>query len=199
MNKSLDNHYTEMGIEPIVYSDSNNLDPYQHTVVKYVTRWRAKGGLRDLKAAALILQKYINKEEALLEKPDGLHPNETVALNSILHQISLKTKVYKRIVTCGRGGMWAAAQLGYALGITDVVVLEHKYMTQYTDEDTLFVDDIADTGLTLQGIIVDSACLFVRHSTTVQPTYAGARLGHDEYIHLDKSQEYDKDNNAQNK
>lgn len=44
-------HYKDMPIQPMEYSMANSLDACQHTVVKYVTRFRVKGGLGDLMKA----------------------------------------------------------------------------------------------------------------------------------------------------
>lgn len=45
------NHYKEMGIQPIEYSMANKLDACQHSAIKYITRFRDKGGKEDLKKA----------------------------------------------------------------------------------------------------------------------------------------------------
>ena len=44
-------HYTDMAIQPLQFSMANKLDPMQHTIVKYVTRFRAKNGIEDLRKA----------------------------------------------------------------------------------------------------------------------------------------------------
>lgn len=44
-------HYTKYSIQPIEYSMANGLDACQHSIVKYVTRFRDKGGLEDLAKA----------------------------------------------------------------------------------------------------------------------------------------------------
>ena len=41
-------HYKSMKIQPMEYSMANNLDPCQHTIIKYVSRFRSKNGLEDL-------------------------------------------------------------------------------------------------------------------------------------------------------
>lgn len=56
-------HYAALKIEPFEYSMANNLDAMQHTIVKYVTRFRDKGGIRDLQAAKLTIDKLIEWEE----------------------------------------------------------------------------------------------------------------------------------------
>lgn len=59
---AIDAHYTKHAIEPMEYSMANKLDAMQHTVVKYVTRFRDKHGKRDLLAARHILDKLIARE-----------------------------------------------------------------------------------------------------------------------------------------
>lgn len=66
-NKEIDKHYKQLTIQPFEYSYKNKLDALQHTIIKYVTRFRDKGGLRDLQAAkqtidTLISFEYIDKK-----------------------------------------------------------------------------------------------------------------------------------------
>lgn len=44
-------HYTKQGIQPYEYTLANGLGGLEHTVIKYVTRWKDKGGVEDLKKA----------------------------------------------------------------------------------------------------------------------------------------------------
>ena len=44
-------HYESMSIQPAEYIYDNKLDFFEGNVVKYVTRWRKKGGLQDLEFA----------------------------------------------------------------------------------------------------------------------------------------------------
>jgi hypothetical protein len=55
-------HYTRQAIQPFEYSMRNKLDPMQHTVIKYVTRFRDKGGRKDLEKAIHTLQLLIEFE-----------------------------------------------------------------------------------------------------------------------------------------
>ena len=41
-------HYKNRGIQPIEYSEANNLGACQHSVVKYITRHQDKNGIEDL-------------------------------------------------------------------------------------------------------------------------------------------------------
>lgn len=55
-------HYKSMPIQPMEYSMANNLDACQHTVIKYVTRFREKGGVQDLLKAKHVIDMLIEFE-----------------------------------------------------------------------------------------------------------------------------------------
>ena len=57
------NHYTKLAIQPMRYSMKNGLDPLQHTIIKYVTRFRDKAGIEDLEKA-----KHCRSEERRVGK-----------------------------------------------------------------------------------------------------------------------------------
>ena len=56
-------HYKKLKIQPMEYSMANNLDACQHSIVKYVTRFRDKGGLADLYKARHTLDMLIEFEK----------------------------------------------------------------------------------------------------------------------------------------
>ena len=56
-------HYTTMGIQPMEFSMANGLDACQHTIIKYVTRFRSKGGIEDLRKARHVIDMLIEFEE----------------------------------------------------------------------------------------------------------------------------------------
>ena len=58
----IDAHYSKLAIQPMQYSMDNKLDPLQHTIIKYVTRFRDKGGKRDLLAARKTIDMLIEYE-----------------------------------------------------------------------------------------------------------------------------------------
>ena len=55
-------HYSKLAIQPFQYSMANGLDPMQHTAIKYVTRFRDKNGVEDLKKAIHVLEMLIEWE-----------------------------------------------------------------------------------------------------------------------------------------
>lgn len=42
------------------FAATNNFDYFQGQITKYVTRWRGKGGLKDLQKAQHFLEKYVD-------------------------------------------------------------------------------------------------------------------------------------------
>lgn len=57
-------HYKKLKIQPMEYSMANGLDACQHTVIKYVTRFRDKGGMQDLEKAKHAIDLLIQFERA---------------------------------------------------------------------------------------------------------------------------------------
>ena len=55
-------HYTKLAIQPMRYSMENGLDALQHTVIKYVTRFRDKAGIEDLEKAKHCIDMLIEFE-----------------------------------------------------------------------------------------------------------------------------------------
>jgi hypothetical protein len=41
-------HYKNLPIQPIEYCEANRLGACESAIIKYITRWRTKGGLEDL-------------------------------------------------------------------------------------------------------------------------------------------------------
>ena len=56
-------HYQNFVIQPIDFITQNNLGFCEGNVVKYVSRWRSKGGVEDLKKARHYLDLLIESEE----------------------------------------------------------------------------------------------------------------------------------------
>lgn len=56
-------HYKKMKIQPMTYSMANGLDACQHTIIKYVSRFRDKGGIADLEKARHTLDMLIQFEK----------------------------------------------------------------------------------------------------------------------------------------
>ena len=56
-------HYKDMPIQPIEYCIANQIPFAEGNVIKYVSRWRKKGGVQDLKKARHMLDMLIEAED----------------------------------------------------------------------------------------------------------------------------------------
>jgi len=121
----------------------------------------------------------------------------------LLKQIKASGKTYKYIVTIPCGGLMPAYLLAKALDLPVVTInlksyvgqksgeLQHMQIEGFGDtiinpEDALIVDDMYDTGKTLQYLQnkypnVDTAVTFARYSDHAA-TFAGEILGHATWI-----------------
>lgn len=71
-------HYKGMKIQPMEYSMANGLDACQHTAIKYISRFRDKGGIQDLEKAKHCIDLLIEFEQRKVETEspiaDKSHP-----------------------------------------------------------------------------------------------------------------------------
>lgn len=56
-------HYKALAIQPIEYIHANNIPFAEGCAIKYLTRWRSKGGLEDLRKAKHFIELLIELEE----------------------------------------------------------------------------------------------------------------------------------------
>lgn len=55
-------HYKDMAIQPVEYIHRNGIGFVEGAVIKYVSRWRQKNGVEDLKKARHMLDLLIEME-----------------------------------------------------------------------------------------------------------------------------------------
>jgi len=55
-------HYKALAIQPVQYIHANGIGYFEGNVIKYVTRWRAKGGVADLEKAKHYIELLIALE-----------------------------------------------------------------------------------------------------------------------------------------
>ena len=69
-------HYKKHAIQPMEYNIKNNIPFAEGEVISYVTRWRDKGGVMDLKKARHVLDMLIElqEKEAAKATSDMRHP-----------------------------------------------------------------------------------------------------------------------------
>ena len=56
-------HYSKLEIQPAVYAQRNKLSYLQGTIIKYVTRYKDKGGVEDLYKAIHTIKLLIELED----------------------------------------------------------------------------------------------------------------------------------------
>ncbi len=64
-------HYISKAIQPWDYIAANHLDYFEGCIVKYVSRWREKGGVADLQKAQHYLQKLIEIQSSATDLEKG--------------------------------------------------------------------------------------------------------------------------------
>ncbi len=64
-------HYKSKAIQPWDYIVSNNLGYLEGNIVKYVSRWRDKGGIQDLQKARHYIDKLIEVESKKSDEECG--------------------------------------------------------------------------------------------------------------------------------
>lgn len=55
-------HYKKLKIQPVEYNHANEIPFAEGSVIKYVTRWRDKGGIKDLEKARHFIDLLIELE-----------------------------------------------------------------------------------------------------------------------------------------
>jgi hypothetical protein len=61
-------HYKDLKIQPVEFIHANGIGYFEGNVIKYVSRWRAKGGVADLEKARHYIDMLIELER---RKDDG--------------------------------------------------------------------------------------------------------------------------------
>ena len=74
-------HYKKYKIQPMDYSMQNGLDPLQHTIIKYVTRFRDKNQpVEDLRKARHCIDMLLDIEMNLIKEDEEYYHNSLTAL-----------------------------------------------------------------------------------------------------------------------
>lgn len=58
------NHYKDLAIQPVEYIHANGIPFMEGSAIKYLTRWRNKGGIADLRKARHFIDMLIDLEQA---------------------------------------------------------------------------------------------------------------------------------------
>lgn len=72
LNKQIaGNHYKDLKIQPVEFIHANGIGYLEGNAIKYLTRWRAKGGLADLEKAKHYIELLIELEFPKESAPVG--------------------------------------------------------------------------------------------------------------------------------
>ena len=93
-------HYSRLGVEPIQFIETNGLGYHEGNVIKYISRWRNKNGIEDLKKAKWYVDRLLALEEAT-QAEARLVLNEQIANDffDAIEKCSRTTKAGKEVVT----------------------------------------------------------------------------------------------------
>ena len=72
-------HYRNLAIQPVEFIHRNGLGFCEGNAVKYLTRWRAKGGVEDLRKARHYIDLLIELETRIEPEPDAIEEHESAA------------------------------------------------------------------------------------------------------------------------
>jgi hypothetical protein len=64
-------HYKEFKIQPIQYITANNIPYIEGNIIKYISRWREKGGIDDLNKVIHYVELLKEIEVGKSERPHG--------------------------------------------------------------------------------------------------------------------------------
>lgn len=68
-------HYKDMAIQPVEYILANNIGFVEGNIIKYASRWKSKGGIKDLEKikhfAELLIADVQDKQEANSDLTEG--------------------------------------------------------------------------------------------------------------------------------
>lgn len=79
-------HYLKYGMQPFQFTGPNGWDGFAHTILKYITRWRDKGGLLDLEKARHVAHLRVSLD-------CEYRPNPLAAANGMRITITMGTYV----------------------------------------------------------------------------------------------------------
>lgn len=63
-------HYKHLRIQPIEYIHANNIPFIEGCIIKYITRWRKKGGIEDLKKVQHFTEILIDLESRYVSEQE---------------------------------------------------------------------------------------------------------------------------------
>ena len=84
-------HYKHLAIQPMEYSMKNGLDACQHTAIKYLTRFREKGGIADLEKAKHCIDMLIEFEQQRADAK-ATHEHDVLAYENLVSESAARAE-----------------------------------------------------------------------------------------------------------
>lgn len=95
-------HYKSMPIQPMHFSMANGMDACQHTAIKYVARFRDKGGIEDLEKAKHVIDMLIEFERKGIRAPALAGKQETGSSGELTNSNPQETVNIHRSMLTGK-------------------------------------------------------------------------------------------------
>ena len=84
-------HYKQLPIQPVEYIYANQIGYFEGNVIKYVSRWKSKHGISDLRKAAHYIELLIELEERKIAKETEAQSKRNQETNfnklTVLHKV----------------------------------------------------------------------------------------------------------------
>ena len=85
-------HYRKLNIQPAEFCMANNIPYVEGSVIKYVSRWRAKGGVEDLRKARHFLDMLIERTERDTQTTDMFQEPSDYIKELVAQRCTLDTR-----------------------------------------------------------------------------------------------------------
>lgn len=138
-------HYKSMAIQPIEFSYRNGLDPLAAKVIKYVSRWRTKGGVRDLHKAIHVIELLIHFESTAVVDPVYV-PEQVIPVREFIEANripSVEATVINLISAWREAG--GTATLNFIISQLQRLILEEDKPVEWPADDSR-IDTIGPNG-----------------------------------------------------
>jgi hypothetical protein len=85
-------HYKDMKIQPVEFIHANGIGYFEGNVIKYVARWRTKGGIADLEKARHYLDLLIDLESPPVKPDPAMNATGNPAMDAYRAQYGVPMK-----------------------------------------------------------------------------------------------------------
>ena len=124
------NHYASLAIQPMEYALKNDLNYAQANSIEYITRYKSKGGIEDLRKAIhcieLLIEHEMQKGEESLQKAAEI-AKEIIDDMAFKHGFPLRKDENSRIDIIGQNGNDAAFYEWALEGCQRGIVVVHAF------------------------------------------------------------------------